>query len=272
MNPGAQPPRPIRALSANAVRLRSLPGRRPRLAGVDLELVPGRLVALVGPNGAGKSSLLLCLGGLERPDDGVIRLDGAPLAEHSRQEVARAIAYVSPWSAPDISLTVADAVSLGRLAHRSSLWQDPASAGRAAVDEAIQMTDLTTLAAVPLHALSAGERQRARLAASLAQGAPYLLLDEPTASLDPGHARAILDLARRLARSGRAVAMAVHDLTAAGQYADAVVLLNEGRIVRTGDPWEVLTPALLQAVYGTRLDVMMHPSSRRPIVVPAYDG
>ena len=260
-----------RTLCACGVHLDSLPGRRPRLAGVDLEVVPGRLTALVGPNGAGKSSLLLCLAGLERPDGGVVRLDGSPLGEYSRQEVARAVAYVSPWTAPDVSLTVAEAVSLGRLAHRTSMWQDPASAGRLAVEEALAMTDLKALGAVPLHALSAGERQRARLAASLAQGAPYLLLDEPTASLDPGHARSILDLARRLTRTGRAVAMAVHDLTAAGQYADTVVLLTEGRTVHTGDPWEVLTPALLEAAYGTRLGVMAHPTNGRPVVIPAYD-
>lgn len=263
-------PAETRQLTASGLHLSSLPGRRPRLDGVDLSVTLGTVTVLVGPNGAGKSSLLSCLAGLETPDAGEVRLDGRTLASLSRAQVARTIAFVSPWVGADVSLSVAEVVSLGRLPHRRSLWEDPYLSGRAEIQGALASVDLAALASVPLRALSAGERQRARLAAALAQGAPFLLLDEPTASLDPGHARTILDLSRRLGAQGHGVVLALHDLTAAGQYADAVVLLADGRILEAGAPWDVLRPALLGEVYGTHLEVMAHPQSGRPVVLPGF--
>jgi iron complex transport system ATP-binding protein len=260
----------VRRLEASDVHLASLPGRRPRLVGVAFSLVAGSVSALVGPNGAGKSSLLACLAGLERPSRGEIRLDGAPLIGMGRRELARAVAFVGPWSAPDVDLTVEEVVRLGRLAHRTSVWQDPARAGAAAVARALATAELESLAAVPLRALSSGERQRVRLATALAQDSPFLLLDEPTSALDPGHARRVLELARDLAREGRGVALALHDLTAAGQYADDVTLLADGRVVAVGEPWQVLRAEVLSRAYRTPLEVFPHPQSGRPVVVPAF--
>jgi len=261
-----------RALIAHAVHLASPTGRRPRLAGADLALATGRVTVLIGPNGAGKSSLLACLAGLEGPTDGTVQLDGRALAALDRRAVARAVALVGPPGAADVDLTVGEVVALGRLAHRRGPWVASDPAGPAAVRSALETTDMAPLAHVRLSALSSGERQRARLAAALAQGSAFLLLDEPTAALDPGHARQVLDLLRALAAAGRGVAMALHDLAAVGQYADAVALLAEGRVVASGTAEEVLRPDVLEPVYRTALAVVPHPHSGRPLVVADYAG
>lgn len=257
-------------LCAESLTLDAGPGRRPRLRGASLVLDVGRVAALVGPNGAGKSSLLAAAAGLERPRLGDVHLNGESIYALPRARLARAIALVGPWTLPDIDLTVREVVSLGRLGHRTTVWEDPGRSGHAAVAAALEATALADLADLPLRTLSAGERQRARLAAALAQGARFLLLDEPTASLDPGHARHTLELVVLLARHGHGVAVVLHDLTAAGQYADVVHLMAEGRVVASGAPDAVLRPEVLEPVYGTPFEVLRHPQSGRPVVVGAF--
>jgi iron complex transport system ATP-binding protein len=257
-------------LTARRLGLRSSPGRRPRLAGVDFTARPGRVAALVGPNGSGKTSLIACLAGLERPDAGCVCLDGRPLASFGRARLAREVAWAGAAPFPDVGLTVRELASLGRLAHRASVWEDPARGAAAEVEAALAAMDLVHLADAPLATLSAGERQRARLAAAWAQGARYLLLDEPTAALDPGHGRRVLELFRARARAGAAVVFALHDLTAAAQYADDLTLLAEGRVAASGDPWRVLEAGVLERVYATPLRVFAHPDTGRPVVLPAY--
>ncbi|MCL6595907.1 MAG: ABC transporter ATP-binding protein [Firmicutes bacterium] len=257
-------------LEARRLGLSSSPGRRPRLAGVDFAVRPGRVAALVGPNGSGKTSLIACLAGLERPDTGRVSLDGRPLSSLGRARLARQVAWAGALPFPDVGLTVRELVTLGRLAHRANVWEDPARGSEADVEAALAAMDLVHLDDAPLGTLSAGERQRARLAAAWAQGARYLLLDEPTAALDPGHARRVLELARAQARSGAGVVLALHDLTAAAQYADDLTLLAEGRVVASGDPWRVLEASVLERVYATPLRVFAHPDTGRPVVLPGY--
>jgi iron complex transport system ATP-binding protein len=242
-------------------------GGRSRLAGATLTLESGRLAAVVGPNGAGKSSLLACLAGLARPRFGAVGLDNVSLFSLSRAHLAQSVALVAPWTLPDVDLRVREVVSLGRLRHRTSVWQDPARVGAGTVESALAATALLELGDRPLSTLSAGERQRARLATALAQGARFLLLDEPTASLDPGHARHALEIARALAREGHGLAIVLHDLTAAGQYADVLHLMAGGRVVAAGAPEEVLRREVLEPVYKTPLEVIPHPQTGRPVVV-----
>jgi iron complex transport system ATP-binding protein len=257
-------------LCAQGLVMDAGPGRRPRLDGASVELPVGLVAAVVGPNGAGKSSLLAALAGLARPRLGDVRLDGDSLFTVPRARLARTVAMVGPWTLPDIGLTVREVVSLGRLGHRTSVWQDPGRAGGGAVAAALEATELETLADAPLSTLSSGERQRTRLAAALAQGARFLLLDEPTASLDPGHARSALERIVALARAGHGVGVVLHDLTAAGQYADVVHLMAEGRLVASGPPADVLRPDVLEPVYKTPFQILTHPQSGRPVVVGAY--
>jgi iron complex transport system ATP-binding protein len=240
-------------------------GARGVLQGIDLSLEPGALVALVGPNGAGKSTLLRALAGLIRPTAGAVTLDGIDVATLSRAALASRIAVVPQTFDTLFPFTVREIVALGRSA-RLSLFARPTSGDAAAVARAIDAQDLGALVDRRLDALSGGERQRVVLAMALAQEADVLLLDEPTAHLDPAHQIGIVRRSAELARSRGVVALAVlHDLNLAA-LADRVVVLDAGRIVADGAPATALTSDLVARVFGPGLAVAQ--VSGRTVVLP----
>ncbi|MEH1167738.1 ABC transporter ATP-binding protein [Micromonospora sp. CPCC 205539] len=235
---------------------------------LDLDIVDGRITAVIGPNGCGKSTLLRALGRLLRPASGQVLLDGKQIDRLPTREVAK-IVGVLPQSpvAPD-GLTVADLVMRGRHPHQSwfSQWS---RADEDIVAEALRWTDLLDLADRPVDALSGGQRQRAWISMALAQGTDLLLLDEPTTYLDLAHQIDVLDLAARLHREReRTVVMVLHDLSLAARYADILIAIKDGRVVATGAPEEVLTPQLLAEVFGLRALVVPDPATGTPLVVP----
>ena len=240
-------------------------GARSVLQGLDLVLEPGVLVALVGPNGAGKSTLLRALAGLIRPTAGAVTLDGIDLATLSRAALAARIAVVPQTFDTLFPFTVREIVALGRSA-RLGLFARPTASDAAAVARAIDAQDLGPLVDRRLDALSGGERQRVVLAMALAQEADVLLLDEPTAHLDPAHQIGIVRRAAELARSRGVIALAVlHDLNLAA-LADRVVVLDAGRIVGDGAPATTLRADLVERVFGSGLAVAQ--VSGRTVVLP----
>ena len=222
---------------------------------VSLEVEPGEWLALIGPNGAGKTTLLRAIAGLVR-HAGAIALEGAPVAGLSRRERARRVAVVPqepeipPW------LTVSEYVLLGRTPHLGPLAREGADDGDAAARALVEL-DLYGLRDRTLGTLSGGERQRVVVARALAQEASIVLLDEPTAALDIGHQQQALEVldALRVA-GGLTLVAAMHDLTLAAQYADRVVLLDEGSVVADGSPEAVLTEELLGVHFGTSVRVV----------------
>lgn len=243
-------------------------GRPDRLRDVSLAIEERGVTALVGPNGAGKSTLLRVMAGLLRPDHGTVRLYGRELATFSPTLRARHLALVGASASAEVALTVEETVALGRLARRQSLWDDPARPHDPAVERALRRTDLTSMRHLPLPDISSGERQRVHVGRAMAQEAACLLLDEPTAYLDPGHAGHLWALVRSMAADGLRIAVAVHDLTAAGQYADRIALMHHGRIIEIGPPEQVLDDAVLSPVYDTHFRVVPHPDTGRPVVLP----
>jgi len=240
-------------------------GARGVLQGIDLTLEPGVLVALVGPNGAGKSTLLRALAGLIRPTAGAVTLDGTDVATLSRAALAARIAVVPQTFDTLFPFTVREIVALGRSA-RLGLFARPTAIDATAVARAIDTQDLGALVDRRLDALSGGERQRVVLAMALAQEADVLLLDEPTAHLDPAHQIGIVRRAAELARSRGVIALAVlHDLNLAA-LADRVVVLDAGRIVGDGPPAIALTSDLVTRVFGSGLAVAQ--LSGRTVVLP----
>ncbi|HMV83771.1 MAG TPA: ABC transporter ATP-binding protein [Blastocatellia bacterium] len=217
---------------------------------VSLELNSGCLLALLGPNGSGKSTLLRLLGALWPPDEGVALLDGRNLAELSRRTIARAIAYTPQDTHLDFAFTVREVVLMGRHPHLGR-FQPEAERDRAAVDEAMRRADVAHLADRFVTELSGGERQRVLIARSLATEAPILLLDEPAANLDIAHALDLLMLCRALAREGKAIAIALHDLNHAARFADEAVLLHRGAVAAAGAT--ALSPELIGQVFGVRV-------------------
>jgi iron complex transport system ATP-binding protein len=233
--------------------------------GVDLEVAPGGWVTIIGPNGAGKSTALRAIGGL-LAFEGVVALNGVPVDRLHRRERAKTVATVAQSPVVPPAMAVLDYVLLGRTPYISPLGRESAS-DRAVVEEVLVALDLEQLAGRRLDTLSGGERQRVFLARALAQGARLLLLDEPTSALDIGHQQEVLDLVDRLrAERDLTVLATMHDLSAAGEYADRMMLLAAGRVVAAGTPTEVLTEDILAEHYRVRVRVIA--GDHGPLVVP----
>ncbi|MGC9668251.1 ABC transporter ATP-binding protein [Planosporangium sp. 12N6] len=235
------------------------------LHGVDLDVGAGEWVTIIGPNGAGKSTLLRAIGNL-LPCTGSVSLFGTPVAGLHRRERARLVAVVPQQPTVPPGMAVRDYVLLGRTPYIPTLGRESA-ADLAVVHGVLERLDLAGFATRPLERLSGGERQRVFLARALAQGAPLLLLDEPTAALDIGHQQEVLELVDELRHDrGLTVLATMHDLSVAGEYADRLVLLAGGRVAAAGKPAEVLTEELLSSHYGARVRVL--PGEHGPLVVP----
>ena len=227
---------------------------------------PGEWLALIGPNGAGKTTALRAIAGLVAYD-GDIHVLGERARALARTELARRVALVPQVPLVPADLTVREYVLLGRTPHLGYFGSEGRSDHRAA-DGALVRLDLVPFARRRLDTLSGGERQRATLARALAQDAPLLLLDEPTAALDMGRQQQVLELVDRLRTShGLTVVSTMHDLTLAGQYADRLLLLDGGRVVAAGSADEVLTRALITEHYGAEVEVVDAPGSGF-VVVP----
>ncbi len=232
-------------LTARAVAARL--GGRQVLAGVDLTLSPGSLTAIIGPNGAGKTTLVRVMAGLVTPEAGTVLFGERPLSALSARERARAVAYLPQGGTVAWPLPAADVVALGRVPHGGGPGTGPIDP---AVARAMRATDSEAFAGRAVTTLSGGERARVLLARALAVEAPVLICDEPVAALDPRHQLAVMGVLAAEARKGRAVAVVMHDLALAARYADRVAILAEGRLAAAGTPREVLTPAMLAAVFG----------------------
>jgi cobalamin transport system ATP-binding protein len=232
---------------------------------MDLDVVEGEWVTIIGPNGAGKSTALRAVGGL-LPFEGHIDLNGTPVDKVPRRERAKTVATVAQTPVVPPGMLVLDYVLLGRTPYIRPLGRESRS-DLAAVEDVLHELDLERLAGRRLDTLSGGERQRVFLARALAQGARITLLDEPTSALDIGHQQEVLELVDRLrTERGLTVLATMHDLSAAGEYADRLVLLAGGRVVAAGTPREVLTEDLLAKHY--RVKVRVIDGEQGPLVIP----
>ncbi len=238
------------------------------LAGVDLSVDPGELVGLVGPNGAGKTTLLRTLNGTLTPDEGTVRVDGADIHALSARARSRRVATVPQDTSVGFAFDVRTIVEMGRHPHRSRFGDDP---DPEAVDRALERAGVAHLADRSIDAVSGGERSRVLVARALAQDAPVLALDEPTASLDIGNQVDTLDLVAALVTEGRAAVAAIHDLNLAARFCDRLVVLTDGRVRARGPPADTLTPETLRAVFGVSAAVDDHPATGTPLVTALAD-
>ncbi|HEX6196584.1 MAG TPA: ABC transporter ATP-binding protein [Jiangellaceae bacterium] len=230
------------------------------LEDVSLTVRSGSWLTLVGPNGAGKTTLLRAITGAV-DYGGQIELDGDPLRGLRERERARTVAVVPQMPVRPEGMTVQDYVLLGRTPYVPYFGVESAE-DLAVTGELIGSLDLRGLEARPVTSLSGGEFQRAVLARALAQQAPVLLLDEPTSSLDLGHAQQVLELVDDLRRQrDLTVVAALHDLTTAAQYSDRLALLVAGEVVAEGTPADVLTEELVSRCYGASVRVVSDPDT-----------
>jgi iron complex transport system ATP-binding protein len=254
---------------ADLVRCRRLSvarGGRTLISDVDLAVRPGEMVALVGPNGAGKSTLLHALAG-EAPgvEEGEVAIADRPASTWRHRDLARIRALLPQRSTVAFPFAVHEVVQMGTTPWAGSAEPDEVDR---TVARALDDTDALHLAERSYPTLSGGEQARVALARVLAQRTPLLLLDEPTAALDLGHQELVLALAKRHATSGGAAIVVLHDLGAAGRYADRVVLVDAGAISADGPPSQVLTEERISCVYRHPVTVARSPTSGDLIVAP----
>jgi len=244
-----------------------VPGH-PVLHQISLTVEAGERVAIIGPNGAGKTTLLKCLNGLLRPQQGQVFIMDKPAPAYAARQLARTVAYVPQPMNSGLPFPVRDFIMMGRYPHWSTL-SHVSAADREAVGQALEITGTTHLA-TRIHAtLSGGERQKVMLAAALAQQAPILLLDEPSAFLDPGHQYdidCILLAVNR--RDGVTIVTATHDLNRAALTHDRIVGLRDGSVICDAVPAAVLQPDVLQQLYRTSFVMVQHPDSDAAMILP----
>jgi iron complex transport system ATP-binding protein len=232
-------------------------GHRTVLRDVSLRIPCGSLVAIIGPNGAGKSTLLRTLTGELRPSRGQVVMAGRSLTDWTLRERAQRRAVLSQHSALAFPFSCLDVVLLGRTPHEDALpTADARLSDQLIARAALDLVELGHRLRDSYDTLSGGQRQLVQLARVLAQiweppkdGQRYLLLDEPTASLDLRYQHLALRCARQLSRLGAATLAILHDVNLAAQYADTLVALKEGRVVAQGPPREVLCPAIVREVF-----------------------
>jgi len=235
---------------------------------VSVSLSDGGLVGILGPNGSGKTTLLKLLGGLLRPTAGRVLIDGRDMSGWSRRALARRIAMVPQETHLAFDYSVLDIVLMGRYPHLAAFElesQDDLETAR----DALAVTGTLSLADRPFDTLSGGEKQRVVIASALAQAAGTMLLDEPTAALDPGYQVEVASLLRALNRErGVAMAVATHDLNLAAGLCRELVLLRGGEVIAAGPTREVLTRETVRALYDLEADVRYHEAAGHVTVVP----
>ncbi len=226
-------------------------GDVPILQDVDLELRKGEVLGLIGPNGAGKSTLLKVLIGEVTPESGSVRiLDG------KKSPLAKKVAYLPQGQVIHWPLSVKRLVSLGRIPHLMP-WEPLGPEDEKAIARAMEDTDVTRLKDRFVDHLAGGERNLVLLARALATQPSVLLADEPVQGLDPAHGLQVMELLSRFVDHERGAIVVLHDLTLAARFCHRLVLLDQGKVLASGKPEEVLSPENLkksyhvEAKYGT---------------------
>jgi len=221
-----------------------------------------KITALIGPNGSGKSTLLRGLAGLLTPTTGAIRLNDTSLERWHRQKLALKIAVLPQKPVVPEGVLVKQLVSYGRFPYQG-LLSGSSQEDEDIVQWAMTQTGVKAYADMPVRALSGGQQQRVWIAMALAQKAEIVLLDEPTTYLDWGHQLEVLELLHRLNQEQNlTVVMSLHELNQAAQFADQVLVMQEGRLISEGAPAEVINSGLLQHVFNVRADVLIQENGK----------
>jgi iron complex transport system ATP-binding protein len=235
--------------------------------GLDVALKAGEVLALLGPNGGGKTTLLKTLLGLIPPKAGEIWLGARALSDYSVRERARFIAYVPQVHVATFAFPVETVVLMGRTAH-GTLFSGASANDRAVAGAALERFGISALAQRPYTMISGGERQLVLLARALAQEPQFIVLDEPTASLDFGNQGKVMREIRALAQSGHGVLFTTHDPNHALRAADRAFLLRDGTRIAEGPVGVVLTREQLEALYRAPVETLIDPDTGAAAFLP----
>ncbi len=233
------------------------------LSDINCQFNAGEMVGLIGPNGAGKSTLLKLIMANVKANQGEITLQGKPIRQFSRRELAQKVSLVPQDTDIGYAFSIEEVVAMGRNPHLGRF--EPASKKDLdIIQDALQQTGLQSMATRMVNTLSGGERQRVLIARSITQQTPIILFDEATSNLDICHQLEVLELAQQLAHSGRLVICAIHDLNMAARFFDRLILLANNSIQADDKPVEVLTEINLKTCFDietrVRVDMNDHPN------------
>jgi len=245
--------------------------RQPVGRDVNLAVTRGEVLCLLGPNGSGKTTLFKTLLGLLPPQGGRVLLDGQDMAGLSRMDIARRVAYVPQAHDAVFPYSVMDMVLMGRTVHRG-LFAAPGQDDRVKAEASLSGLGIGDLAGRDYTRVSGGQRQLALIARALAQEAPMMVMDEPTASLDFGNQVLVLEQVKRLAATGLGIVFSTHNPDHAFACATRVLVLKDGTARAAGTPVEALTEELLSTVYGVDVRLEIVASGHRVCVPPALSG
>lgn len=223
-------------------------GKEEILHGISFRAEEGKITTLIGSNGSGKSTLLKALLGLIPLKGGDIMIDGMSVKEMNRAEIARRVAYLPQGkNVPDIS---AGRMTLhGRFPYLSYPRRYRESDFRIA-EEAMRQMGIWELADRQMSELSGGMRQKVYLAMALAQQAPAIVMDEPTTYLDIGQQLKFAEMIKKLSKSGKIIVLVLHDILLALKISDCIAAIQDGKMIRSGTPEEILRSDIMKELYG----------------------
>ena len=242
-------------------------GDRQVLHDVSFRVGKGEFLSILGPNGVGKSTLFRCVLGLLTGYGGQVLVDGRDARTFSVEESARHIAYIPQSSSPAFNYSVFDIVLMG-VTGGLSRFRSPGKQEMERCGRALDKIGISHLSQRCFHRLSGGERQLVMIARALAQNAPILMLDEPTANLDFGNQLLVLRQARALAREGYTIIQTTHNPEQSYQFSDRILTLRDGRVLKEGAPREVLTADTMRALYGVEVEISSLYDDRARVCVP----
>lgn len=222
------------------------------LKGVSIDVQSKKFIGIIGPNGSGKSTFLKCLYRTARPTGGIIYFDGEAVDSLSYKESARKVAVVAQHNYYNFDFTVEQVVLMGRTPHKKLMERNYAE-DYALAQKALETVGMEAMKDRNFSTLSGGEQQRVILARALTQDTQCLILDEPTNHLDIKYQLQLMSIVKKL---NLTVVSAVHDLNIAAMYCDEIYVMNGGRIIRSGPPESVLTPAFIREVYEIQAEVI----------------
>ena len=232
---------------------------------ISFQVEQGKIYSIIGPNGCGKTTLIRAVSRNIRPSAGQVLLDGENIYKMNTRKVAQKVAVLSQSNNTMSDVSVRTLVQYGRFAHMA-WWQGRSAQDERIVDWALEKTGMADFANRKINALSGGERQRAWIAMSIAQKPEILLLDEPTTYLDISHQLEIMELVARLNREENiTILMVLHDINHAVRYPDELIVLQDHRIYRQGDPWSILSSDVLEKVFRVQAQITADSENGTPI-------
>ena len=238
------------------------------LKNIGFDISKGAFTGIIGRNGAGKSTLLKVLCGLLKPFSGKVFINGHDVYTSSKKILSKTVSFMPQNIETNFPFTVEEFVMLGRYPYMN-IFKIPSEKDYAAVDEVLKFTGADVFAKRYINELSGGEKQRVLIAQTIAQETDIIIFDEPTSHLDIGSQADILNLLRVLnEKHGKTIVVTLHDLNAAGEFCNSLILLEDGKIKNTGTPEKVLNYKDIEQVYKTTVIVKTNPMSGKPYVIP----